>query len=109
MKLCSQWLHLKSCSEIVGSEGNNSAVDGLVKSLLTGLAHIVAAVRQEVHELEVQGVEVQEVEVPPGAGGPGEGGQEAEGSEAGGPGAKASGIGAGGGLRGVLRCPRVLE
>ena len=50
-----------------------------------------------------------ELEVWPGARGPGDGGQEAEGSEAGGPGAGTSGLVAGGGFRGVLRCPKGVE
>ena len=51
----------------------------------------------------------KELEVRPGDGGPGDGGQEAEGSEAGGPGVGTSGLVAGGGFRGVLRCPRGVE
>ena len=51
----------------------------------------------------------KELEAPPGAGGPADGGQEAEGLEAGGLGAGASGLMAGGGFRGVLRCPRGVE
>ena len=50
-----------------------------------------------------------ELEVWPGARGPGDGGQEAEGSEAGGAGAGTSELVAGGGFRGVLRCPRGVE
>ena len=51
----------------------------------------------------------KELEVRPGEGGPGDGDQEAEGSEAGCPGVGTSGLVAGGGFMGVVRCPRGVE
>ena len=37
LKLCSQWLHLKSCSEIVGTTGKNGTVAGLVEVCPKGI------------------------------------------------------------------------
>ena len=54
LKLCSQWLHLKPCPEIVSTEGINGAGLDEVCPYLAWPARNGAAVRHKVHELEVQ-------------------------------------------------------